>query len=327
MGRKVTHLLKSCLKCFRMQHNGVTKDWVLYCRWILYYSQMTIIHCIQGAVSVRFSQSADRILRAAMQTEGNKMITAPAITMCRKDDYFCKYHQLTLNIHYHHQMNTKKTLILIYNFLILLYIGVQFGLLGVNFQTQDFIEANYYLPFHLLEFWAVFILTVLESLILIATGNINTEDWPNTIQGSVLLFNVLSTLTAAIIFSMFPNTYEVPSHYMEYSIQILITLTDFIFIYKSSKTSDNKTYTYIKFGFAISTLCLSVFQILVYAAAFSTGIEAERAAHFCEFSNEIANGCFALWYGFNMYKNYSDELSCYDCKIRDETMANSNNII
>jgi len=53
-----------------MQHNGVTKGWVLYCRWILYYSQMTIIHCIQGAVSVRFSQSADRILRAAMQTEG-----------------------------------------------------------------------------------------------------------------------------------------------------------------------------------------------------------------------------------------------------------------
>jgi len=61
---------------------------------------------------------------------------------------------------------------------------------------------------------------------------------------------------------------------------------------------------------------LSIFQIMVYAQAFSVGIEAERAGHFCEFVNEAANGCFALWFGFEMYNSYKDELQCHEKNMR-----------
>jgi len=242
----------------------------------------------------------------------------------KKDDFFCKFHQLTLNIHNHQQINSKKTLILFYNFLILIYIGIQFGLMGVNFQDQDFIEANYYLPFHLLEFWAVFCFTLLESLILIATGNVTTEDWANTLQAGILLFNVVATLTAAIVFSMFPELYEVPAHYMEYSIQILITITDFIFIMKTTNKLDNKWFTYSKITFAVSTFLLSVFQLLIYSDTIPVPMGGERAGHFMEFSNEIANGIFALWYGSQMYSIYNDDLMCHEEKLKDVTTDEKN---
>jgi len=229
-----------------------------------------------------------------------------------QQDPFCKFHKLTLNIHDHEQTDSKKNLILLYNFIILGYIGIQLGLLSANFQSQDFIEANYYAPFHFIEFWAIFCFTIMESLILFITGNLTTDDWMSTIQTVVLLFNVVFSLIPAILFSLYPEFYEVPSHYLEYSIQILITSIDFIFIFKSSSKNDNKTYYYSKMAFAIGTFCLSIFQILVYAEAFSVGIEAERAAHFCEFSNESANGCFALWYGFEMYSKYKDDLQCHE---------------
>jgi len=238
----------------------------------------------------------------------------------KTDEHFFKYHQLTLCIHDYNLISSKKILTLIYIFLIIMYIGIQIGLMGVNFKSQDFIESNYYLPFHMLAFWAVFILTVLESLILIITGNVTQDDWINILQTVILLFNVVSTLSAAIIFSMFPAEYEVPAHYMEYSIQIFITLVDFLFIFKGSKTETNKWIIISKYIFAVLIFLLSLFQLLTYSAAVNVDMEPERAGHFMEFANEIANGLIALWFGFDQYYQISNNLLFHEHKMRDESI-------
>jgi hypothetical protein len=57
---------------------------------------------------------------------------------------------------------------LVYAFSALMYIGIQIALFAVNFKDTDFIEEHYYLPFHLLEFWAVFVFTVIEGFVLLS---------------------------------------------------------------------------------------------------------------------------------------------------------------
>ena len=50
--------------------------------------------------------------------------------------------------------------------LILIYFGVATTLLAANFQPQEVIEEDFYLPFHYAEFWSAFLFTVLEAFIL-----------------------------------------------------------------------------------------------------------------------------------------------------------------
>jgi len=228
------------------------------------------------------------------------------------------FHKLTLDFHDYGRITSRKNQILIFIFLILVYIGIQLGLLGVNFKSQEFIEDNYYLPFHILEFWAVFCFTILESFILISTNSITLDDNFNILQMVLVLFNVISTLCAAIVFSMFPTTYEVPAHYMEYCLQILITMIDFMFVIKGQggKNSGPVKCRGIKMIFAVLTLALSVIQILIYGNVIQVPMEPERAGHFCEFSNEIANALFALLYGFQMYTEVNQELVNNEIKIR-----------
>jgi len=233
------------------------------------------------------------------------------------EDVFCKYHKLTLNIHDHQQINSKKTFILMYIFLLLAYIGIQLGLLSCNFKSQEFIEDTYYYSFHLIEFWAVFIFTVLEAFILFVTGNVNADDFLGVIQLCILSFNVVSTLVCAIMVSIDLSDYEVPTHFMEYSIQILITAIDFLFIFRFNGDQENKMFKYSKFVFASCICFMSWVQIFIYAGSFPTGgMEAERAAHFCEFSVESANALFALMFGYQLYNKYSSDLDCHEQNMR-----------
>ena len=48
---------------------------------------------------------------------------------------------------------------------------------------------------------------------------------------------------------------------------------------------------------------LSIIQIAIYAEGIPTTIEAERAAHFCEFTTEIFNGLFAFIYAVAVYSD------------------------
>lgn len=237
-------------------------------------------------------------------------------------DYSLKnFHKLGLNIHNHNKIEKNKNKIIVYLLVILTYIGVQFGLLGLNFQTQEYIEENYYYPFHVLEFWAVFIFTILESFILMTAEVLTTEGCLNIIQTSLSLFNIVSSLSCAILFNTFPAFYEVPAHYLEYSIQILITALNFIFIFQKNSNGkylyETSLFLFIfQMIFAIITLVFSIIQLLIFKGTIHTALEPERAAHFIEFSIEAANGLFALWYGFNTYNKFLEELKVCSQKMK-----------
>jgi hypothetical protein len=213
-----------------------------------------------------------------------------------------KLFQLFHDIHDYTTLSTRRNVILIYVFLLLLYIGMNFALLGLNFMSQDFIEQNYYLPFHMLSFWGVFLFTLLEAFILISADIVNMS---NYLQAGLVLFNILTTLTTAIIFSMFPHHFEVPAHYMEYSAQIFVSCVNIIFTlnfirqkggaFKKLKWLNN--FRWLELIIALPIVMLSCLQIFIYAGILPITIEPERGAHFCEFSNAL----FALTYSVFIY--------------------------
>lgn len=141
-----------------------------------------------------------------------------------------KFHRVIHHINDYSIMNTRKNLTLLYMFLIITFMGVNLGLLGTNFKSQNFIEENYYVPFHVLEFWAVFAFTITEAFLLVVTESLN---WGSKLRCLLVFVNILGSLTAALIMSMDPEVYEV-SHVLlgniimnQYVYQSHILLTRF----------------------------------------------------------------------------------------------------
>jgi len=235
-----------------------------------------------------------------------------------------------MDFHDHENIHKQRNQILILLCVIVLYIGIQFGLSAANFVSQETIEAKYTIPFHLLEFWAVFSFTLLQSFILIATGVVTWTDAINRVQFILLIINIISTLIAAILVSLSLEMYEVPAHYLEYSIQILISLIDFIFIFNTKEkappqeeTEDEKAQKkgcfIFKIIFAICSVITAILILIIYADGFSTGIEPERAAHFGEYLNEILNACFLFWFSLVKYNELNDEQDQNENRLRRKT--------
>ena len=122
---------------------------------------------------------------------------------------FERLHKLMHDIHDYDLKSSQKLKLLLYMTVIVIYIGVQVGLLAANFKDQNFIDTHYYLPFHLAEFWAVFIFVTSEAFILISAEILNLQ---STLQMSLLVFNIIVTLMVAILFTLYPDFYEVPAH-------------------------------------------------------------------------------------------------------------------
>jgi hypothetical protein len=63
------------------------------------------------------------------------------------------------------------------------------------------------------------------------------------------------------------------------------------------------------------TILLSVLTILIYSEAFHVKIGADRAAHYCEFINEIINSIFALIFAFKLLEGIQLKIEENDEKI------------
>lgn len=210
------------------------------------------------------------------------------------------------------RIKSEMNLILLYIYLILVFIGIQLGLLATNFVEQEFIEENYFAPFHFLEFWAVFTFTLLESFIWMIVDSQAKQR--NKIQMGLTTFNVTLALVAAIVFSMYPPLYETYAHFLEYLLQLFIVLVDFIFIFRRRNTK----YRILKIALVACTFLASMLQILYYTSVIPTSMGPERSAHFCEYSIEIVNGSFAMWFGYEMYFEEEEKLSEYYKAINEE---------
>jgi hypothetical protein len=207
--------------------------------------------------------------------------------------------QAIRDVHEYERLNLQQNLLLRYLFLVLLYVGLNVALLGANFASQDFIEQHYYQTFHMISFWGVFGFTLLEAHVLIATGIVS---WPHRLQTILILFNVMASFATAVLFSIDPQVYEVPAHYMEYSVQILISCVNILFLQTTTSTGTLIIRRRFELAVAIVVLGLSIATLIVYA----TG--AERSAHFCEFINEIFNGLFTLFFAAFCYEDVHGQL-------------------
>jgi hypothetical protein len=204
----------------------------------------------------------------------------------------------------YNDINWNQNKLRLYIFATLIYLGINIGLFGLNFKDQDFIESQYYLPFHLLEFWAIFVFTLIEAFVLVSTGTLKVNgSWTQRLQIGLTGFDILYTLMIAIIFSMDPEVYEVPAHFMEYSAQVLITLVNFIYVFGfgKSKTFKNSGNRQIQFTLASIGFLMSIFQFLIYTEAIPTPPGGERSGHFFEFTTESLNASIVLYYSIIAY--------------------------
>jgi hypothetical protein len=164
----------------------------------------------------------------AMSTPTGVKLTKQVRSRTRIEDGLKSMRQLIHAIENHHHKHAIKRNLLIYIAIIVVYIGIQFGLIAANFVDQDQIEALYYAPFHYLEFWAVFVFTTMEAYTLVS---VDVVDLRSVVQSGILMFNIIVTLLVAILFSLWDG-YEVPAHYVEYSVQIFISIVDVFFVFQ-----------------------------------------------------------------------------------------------
>ena len=60
----------------------------------------------------------------------------------------------------------------------------------------------------------------------------------------IITLNIGMTYVAAVLFTMDPHFWEMPSHWIEFCAQICITFSDLIFVFHQFKNTDNLLYKY-----------------------------------------------------------------------------------
>jgi hypothetical protein len=199
--------------------------------------------------------------------------------------------------------------------LMLFYIIINFfccsTLLIANFQSPEVIEKYYDLPFHLLDFWGSFGFALIESAILVLADMVIIGSY----RYFIITFNIGATLIAAILFSFNPEFWEVPCHWIEYSAQIFITLSDVLFIFHQFKKTENilYKYRYYELGFVLFFSLAAVIKLLVYGNVIYLGLDPEKASHFFEFIGEMFNSVFAFVFTMLIYnecqENFKEKFS------------------
>lgn len=232
-------------------------------------------------------------------------------------------HHLLHHIHNFHQIARRRAELLVYMALTLVYFGVACTLFGANFLSQDFIEANFYLAFHYAEFWSAFLFTLLEAFILVESGIFGVSSWMELAMLGVVGLNIVSSFVAALLFTFSPETFERPSHYVEYASQITVTLANFIFIARSPSRKKLKSTKYrvwlaVQIAFASVLFVASIIKVLVFTSVIETAIEPERAAHFFEFTGEMVNSLWAFFFALTLFKKLAESQKDHENLLKNE---------
>ncbi|CAJ1962290.1 unnamed protein product [Cylindrotheca closterium] len=197
--------------------------------------------------------------------------------------------------------------------LLLLYIGLVISLLAANnFNQETVIERFYFLPFHMYEFWGSVYFALVEGyILLVADDSFFTMD-PSSQSTLIhmLSINVVSTMTAASLFTLNPAIFEVTAHYIEYSSQLTVTLIDayFMFLPRNGskelrdrrKMGDNVPVS-VQQGYFGLLLLADLAKFALYAGFIPTAISKERSSHYVEFTVEILNSLWAFMYIKDLY--------------------------
>jgi hypothetical protein len=223
--------------------------------------------------------------------------------------------QASVLIVYHQtQIDASVAKMTAYAVLAVLFGAFQLALLGINFQSQEYIETKIFSPFHLGEFWAIFLFTLLEAIILTTSGALDLAQLGRLrlLYYGTMGMNIVLTFVAAVLLSMDSETFEKPAHFLEYCAQIPITLIDLVFVFQQSAIAvvDTQGDSGSPLSWSSSTASLtslaglasfvvlvgSILQLFAYTKTFELSIPGEQVAHFFEFPIEFVNACIALWF-------------------------------
>ena len=262
---------------------------------------------------------------------------------------------------------------------VLSYWGIVATLLIANHASQDFIESNYFLTFHMVEFWGAFGFALAEAILLYhntqllsyssllkgltndsvlptqqqeegaARGNslprserlenglaqsdakwaaLTPMDHHNskkktlwlsslvsmdTLTLTLVSINVVTAAIAATLFTMDPELYEVPSHYIEYASQITVTLVDYLFILGGGRTQ-GPTSSWWQHGqvlLATLLLLMAIVKLFLYSGLIPTP-SAEHSSHYVEFIGELVNSTWAFWFALQLYHRQQDQVHAHE---------------
>jgi len=171
------------------------------------------------------------------------------------------------------------------------YVGIQITLLLLNTQGDEELE-KIDVPFHLVEFWAVFCFTILNIFYLI---NSKTR----RMLLSLWIIEVMLTLIAALIISIDMENNEPLSHWIEYCAQIPLVIVDITVSSSMTEKYKNGYAGYVWQVISWITLAASILQLVLYAGI-GHGVSPERSAHYCEFSIETVNGSLMIYYWWDL---------------------------
>jgi hypothetical protein len=229
-----------------------------------------------------------------------------------------KIHRLLHHLHEYHLATRKRTELLFYILLVVMYFGVSTALLIANCLDQTVIEENYTLPFHLAEFWSQFLFAILEAFILVAANILDVGSVGKFFQLLLVALNVILTLVAALLFTFSPLLFERPAHYIEYAAQITITMANFVFIFKlgDSKSIKWKRFRVVEIVVVSILLVMAIIKLLLFIPVIHSDIGAERSSHFLEFIGEMGNAMFAFTFAFLLFLDLKNTEKIHDQDLR-----------
>ena len=144
--------------------------------------------------------------------------------------------------------------------------------------------------FHLIEFWATFLFTIVEAFAIIQTPKALITIYENPLVLKVILFiNIVATLVPALLVTINLEDFEVLSHELEYLNEITMSFVDLVFFYSLCKkpnqdtaASDDLSSMYV----AIGACFIAIIQLGLYNGFGQNedgDMNGERLAHYIEF--------------------------------------------
>lgn len=142
--------------------------------------------------------------------------------------------------------------------------------------------------FHRLEFWAAFCFSMVTAFSIMFTPKAVTHVYENpTVLKLVLMFEIVLSLIPAMLVTINIEVYERASHELEYINELTIGFVDVILL--QSLINDGASCTV----FPTIALCIAGLNLLIYNSPLEN---AEKVAHYCEFSFGIVSSFVTFWF-------------------------------
>ena len=247
--------------------------------------------------------------------------------------------ELIVHMHSYQVANQQRMHLILYMGVAMTYFGAVTTLFICNNHNQDYIERKYFLPFHFIEFWGSLVFALADALFFYANTGLlaarvqgeedNNEDVNDDNDDSfsynnnndadgqqqrfalgcfsfddvtiiLVSFNLVTSAIATVLFTICPSVFEVPSHLIEYTSQITVTLVDYIFVLRG--TSSSRSSQYWQLVLATVLLSMALLKFFLYSGCIPTAVGGERSSHYVEFIGEMVNSLWSFSFALQQYR-------------------------